>query len=238
MQNITENFGMLYKPVTAIVVYESVKDGKETYVEHFDMDENGVPRNAHPLTVLEAELLAKCLVTDDQRVKAFLKPKGILPICVLHIDPSDNGSVIWFTKSRKQMLYFSEKVGIAEGEASIPPLLWKADRENLYIYALHKNKRPDLKSKLYYAPFLNVYEDGSVCMGTVDTEIKESVTLEEFMAAWENFFFNSYFSHLVDNYNPIDVNFVGFWNNLIETNVPFPLKELKPNNKTLKSLWK
>ncbi|SUJ23264.1 Uncharacterised protein [Sphingobacterium spiritivorum] len=43
----------------------------------FDMDSNGTPINAHPLTVKEANVLAKALKTDEENSKAFLKPKGI-----------------------------------------------------------------------------------------------------------------------------------------------------------------
>jgi hypothetical protein len=40
------------------------------YVEHFDMDKNGNPINAHPLTVKEANVLAKAL-TPKRKDKAF-----------------------------------------------------------------------------------------------------------------------------------------------------------------------
>lgn len=43
--------------------------------------------------------------------------------------------------------------------------------------------------------FFNIYEKGNVCMGTVSIDIKNSASVEEFIQAWEHYFFNSYFSH-------------------------------------------
>ena len=78
--DITENFGTLYHPKSALVFYETQGTNTDLYVEHFDMDRNGNPINAHPLTIKEANVLAKSLQTDKEIKKAFLKPKGILPI--------------------------------------------------------------------------------------------------------------------------------------------------------------
>ena len=89
VNDIANDFGTLYHPKSALVFYE--KKGTETdmYVEHFDMDSNGTPINAHPLTVKEANVLAKALKTDEEKSRAFLKPKGILPTNILHINPSE-----------------------------------------------------------------------------------------------------------------------------------------------------
>lgn len=89
VKNIAENFGTLYHPKSALVFYETIGNETDIYVEHFDMDSNGTPVNAHPLTVKEANVLAKALQTDEEKDKAFLKPKGILPTNILHINPSE-----------------------------------------------------------------------------------------------------------------------------------------------------
>ena len=89
---------------------------------------------------------------------------------------------------------------------------------------------------MHYAPFFNVYENGNVCMVTVNIFIQYSASVEEFIQAWGSYFFNSYFSHLLGNYNPIKGNFVRLCIDLIGTENPFPKEVLKPNNKTLKNL--
>jgi len=238
MKDITQDFGKLYHPTSALVFYQTNERIKETYVEYFDMDKNGNPINAHPLTEKEAKTLVKALNTKTQKEKSkdFLKPKGILPTNILQINPSENGSVLWFTKSMKKQLYFTENLEISNGRAEVPAMLWFANKRSLKIFALSSNQRPTEKTPLFYAPFFNVYENGNVCMGTVDVHIQNSTSLEEFIKNWEDYFFNSYFSHLMNEHNPIKGNCVNLWKNLINVDKPFPKEALKKVNRTLKSL--
>ena len=236
VNNIAENFGTLYHPKSALVFYETAGTETDMYVEHFDMDSNGTPINAHPLTVKEANILAKALQTDEEKSTAFLKPKGILPTNILHINPSEKGTVLWYTKTQQRQIYFVDSLGIPNGKAQVPPMLWFANKNSLSVFALSSDRRPIEKTPLHYAPFFNVYENGNVCMGTVNIDIQNSASVEEFIQAWESYFFNSYFSHLLGNYNPIKGNCVTMWKDLIGTENPFPKEELKPNNKTLKNL--
>lgn len=236
MENIAQDFGVLYHPKSALVFYQTTDRNKDVYVEHFDMDKNGNPVNAHPLTIREAKFLSKALNIQTEKSKQFLKSQYILSENILHINPNSNGSVIWYKKSQNVNLFFSENLGIPNGSAQIPALLWFANKQNLVIFALASDRRPTEKSVLYHAPFFNVYDRGNVCMGTVDVDIKNSASIEEFTDAWENYFFNSYFSHLMNGHNPIKGNLVNVWKELINTENPFPKKFLKKTNKTLKNL--
>ena len=240
MKNITQDFGTLYHPTTALVFYQNDERNKDTYVEYFDMDKNGNPINAHPLTEREAKELIKALTINTQKEKNqdFLKPKGILPTNILQINPNENGSVLWFTKSMKRQLFFTENLEISNGMAEIPAMLWLANKRSLKIFALSSNRRPTEKTELFYAPFFNVYENGNVCMGTVDVNFQNSTSLEEFTEKWENYFFNSYFSHLMNEHNPIKGNCVSLWKSLINTEKQFPKEALKQANRTLKNLLK
>ena len=234
--NTAQEFGTLYEPKSALVFYESLDKNATMYVEHFDMDRNGNPINAHPLTVNEAKALAKSLHTEEEKDKTFLRSKGILPTHILNINPRQNGSVLWYTQLQERQMYFVKNLGIPNGKAQVPAMLWFANKERLSVFALTSDKRPTEKTPLYYAPFFNVYEDGSVCMGTVNIHIKNSASVEEFTKSWEDYFFNSYFSHLLDNYNPINENCVNLWKKLIKTGETFPVGVLKKNNKTLKNV--
>lgn len=235
MKDITNEFETYYYPKSALVFYEGNRRSAESYVEFFDMDKNGRPLNAHPLTVREADRLAKALSTPTEKKETFLRSKGILDTNILYTD-AQNGKAIWFTKAGQRKLYFTDKLGIPDGTAHTPPLLWKADRETLSIFALNSKKRPVSNTRLYYAPFFNIYESGGVCMGTVDVSIKQTACLEEFSTAWERYFFDSYFSHLMEQHNPVEGNCVLLWESLINTGKTFPMEVLKPANKTLKDL--
>lgn len=238
MKDITQDFGTLYHPTNALVFYQNNQGSKDTYVEHFDMDKNGNPINAHPLTEREAKELIKALTINIQKEKNqdFLKLKGILSTHILHINPSENSSVLWYTKAMKRQLYFTENLEIPNGMAEVPAMLWLANKRSLKIFALSSNRRPTDKTELFYAPFFNVYENGNVCMGTVDVHIQNSTSLEEFTTKWEDYFFNSYFSHLMNEHNPINGNCVNLWKSLINVDKLFPKEALKQANRTLKNL--
>lgn len=236
MNDITENFGTLYHPQSALVFYQTNGASKDTYVEYFDMDKDGNPINAHPLSLREANQLAKAMKTTKEEKEPCLKPDGIIGNHVLHLNPQKR-TAIWFTKGTQRELYFTENLGIPKGAACVPPMLWAAMRNNLYVFALKSNRRPTARTTLYNAPFFNVYEDGNVCMGTVDVRIKKTASLEEFTAAWENYFFNSYFSHLMQDYNPVNGNCVSLWEQLIHTGEAFPKGILKQSPITLKDFF-
>ena len=236
VNDITKDFGTLYYPKSALVFYETKGTDTAMYVEHFDMDSNGTPINAHPLTVKEANVLAKALQTDEEKNTAFLKSKGILPTNILHINPNaEKVIVLWYTKAQQRQLYFVDILGISNGMAQVPPMLWLASKSSLTVFALASDRRPTEKTPLHYAPFFNIYEKGNVCMGTVSIDIKNSASVEEFTQAWEHYFFNSYFSHSLCE-NLTKKNIVNLWKDLINTDKPFPKEVLKKNNKTLKNL--
>lgn len=238
MDDITQNFGTLYYPTSALVFYQSKEQNEDNYVEYFDMDKNGNPLNAHPLTEREAKALAISLAvnTKEEKRQQFLKPKGILPTNILHINPGENASVVWFTKAGKRNLFFSGNLEISNGIGEVPAMLWSATERNLTVFALANNNRPTENTRLFYAPFFNVYENGNVCMGTVDVNIQNSNSLEEFTKKWEEYFFNSYFSHLMNEHNPINENCVNLWKSLINKEKQFPKETLRTANRTLKNL--
>jgi PRTRC genetic system protein B len=226
----------LYHPAAAIVVFKPEDSDNDLYLEHYDMDENGCPVNPRPLSLKEAQGLAKALDTRKAAAKAFLKPKGLLPSCVLHINPSEDGSVVWYTKPQTQKLYFSESLGVAPNELPLPALVWAANKSRLFVYALAIKGKPRLSTPLFNAPFFNLYTNGNVCMGSVDVRISQSAALEEFIKAWEGYFFGSYFSHFIGGHNPVKGNLISLYQSLSETGGVFPVEELVPNNKQLKNL--
>ena len=232
MKDITNHFGTFYYPKSALVFYQKPKS-LDTYIEFFDINKQGIPINAHPLTVDEAKYLKEFLTADEK--KQSMKTQGILASNILSFDPNKQ-KVLWYCKSQRKKLLFTEKLGIPAGTASLPPLLWQADAHSLNIYALISNKRPTMQAKLYDAPFFNMYESGQVCMGNVEIQINEEISIEDFIEQWENYFFNSYFSHLIDNHNPIKGNCVSLWESLVNSTQAFPMDILKQSSTSLKEL--
>lgn len=227
MRNITALYEDVFRPYSALLFYKQNGRSNEHYVEHFDIGKDGKPINAHPLSVKEADRLLKALTIKAKSKSQFLKPNGLLTGSVLSLDVQD-GKVMWYTKAQKRNLYFAPSMRIPDGVASVPPMLWFASQSKLTVFALANNRRPNETTTLYHAPFFNVNGLGAVCMGTVNIDISATASLEQFMEAWENYFFGSYFSHLVNENNPVHGNSVVLWRNLIGTDKPFPIDILKP----------
>lgn len=234
-RNITESLGTLYHPKSALVIYESNAHSSNTYVEHFDMDPYGNPINARPLSVREANRLALSLTTDDEQ--SFLQVNGVLPSNILHMGCKGNESrVLWYTKEQKRQIFFSVASGVSSGKAYVPSMIWSASKDSLSVFAMKGNRRPKESTVLYHAPFLNTYENGRVCMGTVNVNFQGSGSVQEFTQAWEDYYFNSYFSHQIGGQRGRNGDVKSLWKRLLETGEKFPNELLYKNNRTLKDL--
>ena len=236
MKSITAAFGTLYQPVRALVFYEKQTDERTMYIESYDMDERGFPINAHPLSKRECSRLANALDNSDGLKRSFLKPEGLLPKNVLYINPDHDGFAVWYTPQRDMPMMFTAELGIRDGNANVPAMVWKASKETLSVFALPTDKGIRATSKLCHAPFFNVYPDGKVCMGNVGINIPLECQLEAFMRQWEHYFFGSYFSHLFAEHLPIKGNIVQLWQHLVNTSDKFPVKDLIKNGLTLKDI--
>ena len=237
MKNITALFQEVYLPTKALVIYQSMQpEEKEVYVEAYDMDQEGRPINARPLTTEQSDELSKALRTSRQKQEHFPPCKGLLPPNLLYLNQSQAGCAIWYTKPRQVQLFFKETLSISCGRAWVPTLLWKATKTDLHLFALPSPDMPTAKTKLYHAPFFNLFSDGKVCMGTVDVDMEAVLTLSDFMRAWERYFFNSYFSHPLDGCSPVEGNIVQLWQHQIATRKKFPVNALKKHNLTLQQI--
>lgn len=235
MINLTNSFGTLYHPQKAFVIYEKQGTAKHIYVESYDIDPQGRPFNAHPLSIIEANRLSKALRTTEKKYSGFLSPKGLLPKNLLHLRTDTRPYAMWHTPVQRVKLYFKEDLGIKSGLAHIPALVWKATKTAIAVYAITENEVSG-ETPLFNAPFFNIYDDGRICMGNVSIDIKNDCCLEDFISIWQHTFFNSYFSHMIQGHNPVKGNIVQLWKKQTNSDRPFPEEKLIPFNKTVKYL--
>ncbi|ACU60700.1 hypothetical protein [Chitinophaga pinensis] len=236
MNEITALLHSAYQPEYALVFSAN---SETAYAEVYSFDARGKMINPHPLSYKDADRLKAALYElypeSDEQKQAFLRCKGLLPEQVLHFDASVDGHVIWYTPARKVSLCFGGQLELPDGEACVPPLVWKASKSNLYIYALQDDKKPGLQTPLCRAPFFNTGYDGKVCMGNVKT-IFHDTYLENFMKLWEAYFFHSEFTHSIQQESPITGNLLQLWTKLVQTGEAFPTELLKPTAITLQKL--
>ncbi|UOE52548.1 prokaryotic E2 ligase family D protein [Mucilaginibacter sp. SMC90] len=250
MTNISENFNDQYAPVKAILIYQSqlnVKDeygyeadrNAQVYVESYDISKQGKPINAHPLSLTEMVSLSKLFQSTEELKSLYLKPKSLLPANILYLDAQTEGYAVWYTPPMETELFFIQDLGIPSGKAHIPAMVWKASKNSLNIYALKGKGKPTANSSLYHAPFFNIYENGNVCMGTVNIAIDRYTRLEDFINLWQLYFFNSYFSHTIGSHQGAKSDLVLLWQQQVASGKTFPSDQLnKHRNLTLQSIIK
>jgi PRTRC genetic system protein B len=239
MKDLTNTFGNLYQPVKALLILQKTGSDYQSdfYIESYDMDSKGCPINGHPLSIPESHKLAKALQVNEKKAQGFLNPKGLMPPNVLTINSSSSGYAVWHTPPQQIKLLFTENLDIPSGIASVPAMVWKAGKNSIQVFAVADYDFSE-STPLYHAPFFNVYPDGRVCMGNVRISIPKDCGLEQFMELWQNYFFNSYFSHLFGGHQPVKGNIVQLWQHLTASGEQFPNDVLIPNKYQIKNLLK
>jgi PRTRC genetic system protein B len=84
----------------------------------------------------------------------------------------------------------------------------------LDVRALAGNERPTPATSLYLAPYWNVSNNGSVCLGT--TKVPRDVSVKS-LTRWEEAFFESEFTHAnaSTSLTTHPAGFIGLWKSLI-----------------------
>jgi PRTRC genetic system protein B len=143
------------------------------------------------------------------------------------------GRMIWFTPAGKRSMFF-QKCSLegsfdAQGVAPVPALIWLAERDSLYVFAVKDSERPTPDTELFQAPFFNVWARGQVCIGTAQRPSESTVSDPK---AWEAMFWSSRFTHpnfkeknrLIEGVDPYL-----FWSQMLKVAPPqFPLEHLVP----------
>lgn len=146
-------------------------------------------------------------------------------------------AAMWYHPAETRKLNFSSHLKIkGQTAVQIPPILYLALNDNLYLFSLPDSSRPSGKTKLYNAPFFNIYVDGRVCLGTAPVGKIRSKTFEGEAARFERAFYMAEQNGGVGH--PCKTSLAKLWNSLIQKKGPFPKKELvqHPKFKTLDEL--
>ncbi|GGA92722.1 hypothetical protein [Puia dinghuensis] len=235
MRNCTEDFNEVFKPFKGILIHINQQNPMgDAYVETFDLSPDRTPINFHPFSENESALFLETLSAAGQ-TKPFLHLDGLIPENILSMKLIGAGGAIWYTPPKLQTLDFKAHK-IPSGQAYIPSLIWKASRKQLLLFAVRGTKRPTLDTPLCYAPFFNVDASGLVCMGTVEINIPETASLQEFVQTWEDYFFKSAFTSQLYGFSPVTGALDKFWKRQIKENAKFPTKVLRQTTLKLKDI--
>ena len=209
------------KPVFAIVGYE----GENGYADlkYFPIENNSIGA--------EIPFDNECLIdlkesvnTIDATHKKELCFKSIIPKNIVCFQ---NNNIIWTVNETKKHLYFDNDIKLNDGYYHLPKLLFAFINKTLFVYAI-KNGAIQENTELFNAPFLNVYQNGSICMGNVNTDISKFSYIEDAIQYLESAFFKSIFTHT--NHNKIiKGNIISYFQEL--KNTSFNSNKLLPSTK-------
>lgn len=206
-----------YKPRLCVVVY----DGKhneyghaEYYLEAHHIDEQGRILEGKPLEQETIQGIVDVFFDENQNRQNI---KGWFPgeLLVFEHKPGGKYFMVWYRPEQQRFLHFAPALKIKSGLAWVPPMLYVTDSRSLKVFAMKSSKRPDAKTKFYHAPFHNVSESGDVCLGSGKVK-KHDSSFTDVIRYWEEYFWNTEFSHLAGHRSPTDSNINSIWKAMIK----------------------
>lgn len=145
-------------------------------------------------------------------------------------------TIVWWTPSTIRPMYYVDNKGQELKQLSgkrfpQPALVFRARPGSLNIRALAADERPTPGTPLYLAPYWNVSNNGSVCLGTTKVPREASV---KSLPRWEEAFFESEFTHAnaSSSLTKHPGGFIGLWKSLMGKK-KFPVEHLCYTKETL-----
>lgn len=138
--------------------------------------------------------------------------------------------VMWWRPAMLRNLNFASSVVKVKGKsvAMVPATLYLLINKSLYIFALKEDERPGMKTKLFNAPFLNIYADGNVCIGTARVGTNTG-TFEGEAERYERAFYMA--EQNGGERKQCKTDLAKLWPTLIASKKPFPSSEFIVHSK-------
>jgi len=223
-------------PEVCLMIY---RQKKEHTSDEFYLETRKFKKTSLGYRILEGKPLDRN--THSKLSKYFKKSKndnvycdGLFPENILYFGENNSEPhIIWYRKKSAASLIFKKELNVKDGVYIMPTLVFMLKNNTLSVFAVKTNS-PNENTRLYKAPFHNIYNDGSVCMGSA--LIMDSNELKTIIKNYENAFFNSKFSHFQNEGSPIKGNLNTYFNRIVNKHLPFDTSLLINHKKKLKSL--
>lgn len=214
------------KPHSAIIIYKSGGEyNGNYYLETRDITaKKGQYEFGAPVPMSDERMkdIASAYIAKATADMVF---ESIIPEHILYANHrAANTVVIWWRKPQKKVLNFSSLLNIkGSPEVMLPATLYLVHNNSLYVFALMDSNRPGKSTKLYHAPFFNIYEPGNVCLGTAPVGKYKSKTFEGEAERFERGFFMA--EQNGGQAKPCKTDLKVLWNKQIKTKAnSFPAK--------------
>lgn len=235
-----ETINKKYEPVRLITVYKTRGEySNDYYLESRDIiSHNGKPQFGAPVPLSDQVMkeIGKSYIAKNS---VEMEHDQMIGEHLIHVSNRiGNVVLVWWHPAMRKVLNFDQHLKIKSAEVNIPAMLYLLQNTSLYIFALMDDTRPGLQTKLYQAPFYNIYSDARVCMGSAPISKIRAKTFEQEAERFERAFFMAEQtggmseSHCKTPLGPL-------WRSLIGTKKIFPAKKeliQHPKFKTLGTL--
>jgi PRTRC genetic system protein B len=128
-------------------------------------------------------------------------------------------TIVWWTPATVRPMHYAATKGPELAQLSgkrfpQPALVFRAQRGSLDVRALAVNVRPTPETPVHLAPYWNVSNNGSVCLGS--TKVPRDTAVKS-LPRWEEAFFESEFTHSNSqtSLTKHPAGFIGLWQSLI-----------------------
>lgn len=203
------------KLVRVISISETENNTHRPYVAVSDVrHRNGSPvlGASRPLTETEARNIFGKIVAPKKRSSKLFLPENVL---FWHED-FDHTCVFYVKAGTFEISHVNWD---KPKTVPFPQLVFKITKTSLNIYATKEGtKRPTPTTPLYRLPIWNVYEGGSVCLGSASLPTRFT-TLQSLVDSWKAIWFKTTFAH-----NEKETE--ALWSSL-EGTAKFPMKKLR-----------
>ena len=220
----------------AVMLYGNSTTGASFATAHgVALNDQNIPAllEGHPLTMQTINGLVAAVAKGAESKRNF---NGYLPENVLAVGI---GSIIWWLPAEDRHVSFEcreEIIGTASGTTPHPSLVFGvANNGDWSVFAVKGKVRPTPETKLWQAPYFNVWSNGKICRGT--SKVPKGATAQQ-IEGWNKAFFGSNFSHPNVHAPKKLVNYSGgsyqFWRDMLDGNHGrFPLRALVETPYTL-----
>lgn len=233
------NFDSTIKPHSMLVLYLKNDSPADNYARNISAEDvyfefadicDGVPGAFAPLSAHSASKFSKCFTAAaSEEIGGFI-PENMLYCATVGITTS----VIWYTAPEKKRIMYN--IGSEEFKEStfvLPWLVWYYSGGCLRLFAAKEKPAPT--TKLFRAPFSNISDKGSVCLGSGTIVLDRNITTYKMlMDLMEAAFFGTFFTHQTSN--AVKGNLLSLHKKLNGTDTPFPENVLIRYGKTIHSL--
>lgn len=187
------------QPKNDFVLEKVLKVYKQQPNNNYYIEMHGIMQSNKlgPGRALTRSAMVKIVGAVNVKANAEYFSQPLLDPRLLAVDPiKHKRHIIWYDKPKIRELLFIDGHSLKTGMYSTPGFIYFLHLGKFRCFAIkNPRQRPDLMTQLYHPPLFNTIGDFQFCWGSVKTRGQKSDHVEVEMKQWEEFLWNSRWSH-------------------------------------------